>query len=138
MNTIMIICNSIASHVNKTAEICLPCVNDSGTCWQDVVLVGMKYVLILCIVYWIIHGIINMSTQLFIMWFKRKHEIEDRKWQQVADLKDKMLCHLKECAENKRDEDGEIISKYDANASKTYIDMINQMINTEITKKQTT
>jgi hypothetical protein len=44
-------------------------------------------------------------------------------------LKDKLLSHLKESAEIKRDEDGNEIAKFNPEASKEYTKVLNQMIN---------
>ena len=55
--------------------------------------------------------------------------MEDRKLKQKADLEDKLLSHLKDSAEIKRDEDGNEIAKFNPDASKEYTKVLNQMIN---------
>ena len=49
MDTILIIRDSVACCVNKTAEICQPCIKEVGASWQDVVFVGIICAAILII-----------------------------------------------------------------------------------------
>jgi len=128
MDTILIIRDSVASCVKKTAEICQPCVKEIGTSWQDVVMTGLMYAFILCLVYLLLNGFLKWWNQMFLAKTKRKHEMEDRKLKQKADLEDKLLSHLKDFAEIKRDKDGKVIPKFDKDASNEYTKMLDQMI----------
>ena len=134
MDTILIIRDSVACCVSKTAEICQPCVKEIGTSWQDVVMTGLRYAFILCLVYLLLTGFLKWWNQMFLAKTKRKHELEDRKLKQKADLKDKLLSHLKERAEIKRDEDGKAILKFIEEASKAYSEIVDQMIKEDSSK----
>ena len=128
MDTILIIRDSVATCMKGTADICQPCVKEVGTSWQDVVMTGLMYAFILCLVYLLLNGFLKWWNQMFLAKTKRKHEMEDRKLKQRADLEDKLLSHLKDLAEIKRDEDGKVIPKFDKNASNEYTKMLDQMI----------
>ena len=128
MDTILIIRDSVASCVKKTAEICQPCVKEIGTSWQDVVMTGLMYAFILCLVYLLLNGFLKWWNQMFLAKTKRKHEIEDRKSKQRADLEEKLLSHLKDRAEKKIDKDGKEIPKFDKEASNAYMERLDQML----------
>lgn len=131
MDTIMIIRDSVAMCVNKTVEICQPCVKETGTCWQDIVIVGIVCVAIASIAIYAVYryfkwkddertAIANAAI------IKRKNEEDDRNSKIGADsqardqsnedhmlkrkeqLEDKLLCYL----EN-RIKDGETIANDD-------------------------
>lgn len=131
MDTIMIIRDSVATCVNKTAEIYQPCVKETGTCWQDIVIVGIVCAAIASIAIFAVYryfkwkdderaAIANAAT------IKRKNEENDRNSKLEADsqardqsnedhilkrkeqLEDKLLCYL----EN-RIKDGETIAEDD-------------------------
>ena len=134
MDTIIVIRDSVACCVSKTAEICQPCVREVGSSWSD-----FAIVVIICITLVIISC---YAISRYFRWKdderkaletaaekKRKYEMEDRKSKQKADLEDKLLSHLKDCAEIKRDEDGNEIAKFNPEASKEYTKVLNQMIN---------
>lgn len=136
MDTIMIIRDSVACCINNTAEMSQPCVKEVGTSWQEVVMTGLEYAFILCLVYLLLKGFLKWRGQMFLTKTKRKHELEDRILKQKADLKDKLLGHLKDCAEIKRDEEGNEIHKFDSDASNAYIEMLNQMIKADDSQTQ--
>lgn len=134
MDTIIVIRDSVACCVSKTAEICQPCVREVGSSWSD-----FAIVVIICITLVIISC---YAISRYFQWKdderkaletaaekKRKYEMEDRKSKQKADLEDKLLSHLKDSAEIKRDEDGNEIAKFNPEASKEYTKLLNQMIN---------
>lgn len=134
MDTIIVIRDSVACCVSKTAEICQPCVREVGSSWSD-----FAIVVIICITLVIISC---YAISRYFQWKdderkafetaadkKRKYEMEDRKSKQRADLEDKLLSHLKDSAEIKRDEDGNEIAKFNPEASKEYTKLLNQMIN---------
>ena len=134
MDTIIVIRDSVACCVSKTAEICQPCVRKVGSSWSD-----FAIVVIICITLVIISC---YAISRYFQWKdderkafetaaekKRKYEMEDRKSKQRADLEDKLLSHLKDSAEIKRDEDGNEIAKFNPEASKEYTKLLNQMIN---------
>lgn len=134
MDTIIVIRDSVACCVSKTAEICQPCVREVGSSWSD-----FAIVVIICITLVIISC---YAISRYFQWKdderkaletaaekKRKYEMEDRKSKQKADLEDKLLSHLKDSAEIKRDEDGNEIAKFNPEASKEYTKVLNQMIN---------
>ena len=134
MDTIIVIRDSVACCVSKTAEICQSCVREVGSSWSDfaiVVIIFITLVIISC-----------YAISRYFQWKdderkaletaaekKRKYEMEDRKSKQKADLEDKLLSHLKDSAEIKRDEDGNEIAKFNPEASKEYTKVLNQMIN---------
>ena len=133
MDTILIIRDTVACCVMKTADNCQPCVKEVGTTWPDFAIVVTICVTLLIIVCYAIGR--------YFQWKdderkaletaadnKRKYENEDRKLKQRADLEDKMLSHLKELAEIKRDEDGNEISIFNEGGSKKYTEMLDQMI----------
>ena len=133
MDTIIVIRDSVACCVSKTAEICQPCVREVGSSWSD-----FAIVVIICITLVIISC---YAISRYFQWKdderkafetatdkKRKYEMEDRKSKQRADLEDKLLSHLKDSAEIKRDEDGNEIPKFDKEASKNYMERLDQML----------
>ena len=134
MDTIIVIRDSVACCVSKTAEIGQPCVREVGSSWSD-----FAIVVIICITLVIISC---YAISRYFQWKdderkafetaaekKRKYEMEERKSKQRADLEDKLLSHLKDSAEIKRDEDGNEIAKFNPEASKEYTKLLNQMIN---------
>ena len=134
MDTIIVIRDSVACCVSKTAEICQPCVKEAETNWLD-----FAIVVVICIT---LVSICCYAISRYFQWKdderkaletaaekKRKYEMEDRKSKQKADLEDKLLSHLKDNAEIKRDEDGNEITKFNPEASKEYTKVLNQMIN---------
>lgn len=134
MDTILVIRDSVACCVRKTAEICQPCVKEAETNCLDVAIV-----FIICVA---IALVAIYAIRRYFKWKdderkaletaadnKRKYEMEDRKLKQKADLEDKLLSHLKDGAEIKRDEDGNEIAKFNPEASKEYTKVLNQMIN---------
>lgn len=134
MDTILVIRDSVACCVRKTAEICQPCVKEAETNCLDVAIV-----FIICVA---IALVAIYAIRRYFKWKdderkaletaadnKRKYEMEDRKLKQKADLEDKLLSHLKDSAEIKRDEDGNEIAKFNPEASKEYTKLLNQMIN---------
>ena len=134
MDTIIVIRDSVACCVSKTAEICQPCVKEVGSSWLD-----FAIVVVICIT---LVSICCYAISRYFQWKdderkaletaadkKRKYEMEDRKSKQRADLEEKLLSHLKEIAAIKRDEDGNEIAKFNPEASKEYTKMLNQMIN---------
>ena len=133
MDTIIVIRDSVACCVSKTAEICQPCVREVGLSWSD-----FAIVVIICITLVIISC---YAISRYFQWKdderkafetaadkKRKYEIEDRKSKQRADLEEKLLSHLKDLAEIKKDEDGNKITKFDENASNAYMNRLDQMM----------
>lgn len=133
MDTILIIRDSVASCVNKTTEICQPCVKEVGTSWPDLAIVVTICVTLLVIVCYAIRRYFQWKdderkAHEIAVDNKRKYENEDRKLKQKADLEEKLLSHLKDLAEIKMDEDGKEIPKYNAEASKVYKEMLDQMI----------
>lgn len=92
MDTILIIRDSVASCVNKTAEICQPCVKETGTNCLDVVIVFIICVAIAVIAIYAIRryfkwkddersALANATQQ------KRSYDEADRIFKQGADTK---------------------------------------------------
>lgn len=133
MDSTTTICDSVATCVNKTAEICQHCVKEVTTSWQDVVMTGLEYAFILCLAYLLLNSFLKWWTQRFLTKTKRNHEMEDRKLKQKADLQDKLLSFQKDCAEIKRDDHGNICPKYkyEDSAYKDYKNTLVKLINEE-------
>lgn len=90
MDTIMIICDSVATCVNKTVDICRPCVKEAGTNWQDVSIVFLICLTLLIIALSALckyfkwkkyekDASVNAAKE------KRKNDVEDRQWKLSVD-----------------------------------------------------
>ena len=101
MDTIMIICDSVATCVKGTVDTCQPCVKEAGTTWQDVSIVFLICLTLLIIALYAIckyykckkderEASTNAARE------KRKNDVEDRQWKLSVD---------KEAHELKRKED---------------------------------
>lgn len=136
MDTILIIRDSVASCVNKTAEICKPCAKEAETNWLDVLIVGIICATIIIIVIKVTCRYFKLreaerEAQQKVAGNKRNNEIDDREWKQMADLKDRLLSLQKDCAEIKYDDHGNPCPKYEDNAYKDYRNTLVKMINKE-------
>lgn len=134
MDTILIIRDSVAMCLNKTAEICQPCVNETGTNWQDILIV-----VAICMTIAIIA--ISICNRYF-KWKdderdalikadeeKRKNEEKDRERKQKTDLKDKLLNYYKNRQiKDKKDDKGNVIV-YDEDSCNKYVEQLTKMIN---------
>lgn len=109
MDTILIIRDSVAMCVNKTAEICQPCVNNAGTTWQDVAIV-----LLICLTLLII-ALCALCN--YFKWKKyervasaeaakekRNNDVEDRQWKLSVDKE----AHVLKRKEDKEDHDNKL------------------------------
>lgn len=117
MDTIMIIRDSVAYCVNKTAEMSQPCVKEAETNWLDVLIVCIICATIIIIVLNVTCRYLKLKeaervSQQKAAEIKRNNEIEDRKLKQKADLVDKLLSLQKDCAEIKCDDHGTHCPKY--------------------------
>lgn len=139
MDTIMIIRDSVAMCVNKMAATCQPCVKDSGTNWQDVII---WVTLFLALAYVIRYGIkqyfkwknVEKEAENKNTIAKRKNDENDRDWKQKTDLKNKLLDLQKDHAEIKRDEHGNLDTvnkRYDESAYAEYEKTLKTLINNE-------
>ena len=72
MDTILIIRDSVATCVNKTAEICPPCMKVTDSFWSDIFSKSVLYITILLIAYWILKGFFNWIIQMSLLIIKRK------------------------------------------------------------------
>ena len=136
MDTLMIIRDSVATCVNKTAEICQHCVKEAETNWLDVLIIGIICATIVIIVLNVTCHYLKLKkaereAQQKAAENKRSNEIEDRKLKQKADLQDKLLSLQKDCAEIKRDDHGNICPKYNDKAYKDYRNSLVMLINGE-------
>lgn len=128
MDTIMIIRDSVATCVNKTAEICQPCIKEAGTAWQDVVLQGIFYAMILCIAYWVSSGFFKWLNQRSTMKTKAFQEKNNCERKQKSDLQDKLLSYYKDrLIKDKIDDKGNVI-EYDEGNCKEYVELLTNMI----------
>ena len=127
MDTIVIICDSVAMCVKKAADVCQPCVKDYGTNNNDITIVA------------IICGTI-LLVSLFALWkyYKNKDNermalasaIEEKRKQegiisenkQQADLLSKLLNFKEELTKK------EVANKLDEEASNTYIKELKYLI----------
>lgn len=129
MDTIMIIRDSVATCLKGMADSCLPSEKDAGISWQEVILSGLKYAFVLCIVYWVINNFFKWWTQYSMKKTQRTHEIEDRKWKQESILKDKLLSYLKERTfTDEKNDEGDMIRKYHQEGCTAYTEKLNEMI----------
>lgn len=134
MDSTMITCDTVATCVRKTAEICQPCVKQAETNWLDVLIVGIICATIVIIVLIITCRYLKFKAaereaQQKATEDKRKKEIDDRKWKHLADLKDKLLSLQKDCAEIKLDDYGNRCHKYEEKAYNDYRNTLVQLIN---------
>lgn len=103
----MIIRDSVAMYVNKTAEICQPCVKEAETTWQDV-----SIVLLICLTLLIIA---LSALCKYFKWKKyekvasaeaakekRKNDVEDRQWKLSVDKEDHDLKRKEEQEDHDR------------------------------------
>lgn len=128
MDTIMIIRDSVATCVNKTAEICQPCLKEAGTAWQDVVLQGILYAMILCLAYWVSSGFFKWLNQRSTMKAKAFQEKNNCERKQKSDLQDKLLSYYKDrLIKDKKDDKGNVIV-YDEDNCKEYVELLSNMI----------
>lgn len=128
MDTIMIIRDSVATCVNKTAEICQPCLKEAGTAWQDVVLQGILYAMILCLAYWVSSGFFKWLNQRSTMKAKAFLEKNNCERKQMSDLQDKLLSYYKDrLIKDKKDDKGNVIV-YDEDNCKEYVELLSNMI----------
>ncbi len=127
MDTIMIICDSVAMCVKKAADVCQPCAKDYGTNNNDIIIVA------------IICGTILLIS-LFALWKyyknkdnermalasaaeeKRKQEGIISENKQQADLLSKLLNFKEELTKK------EVANKLDEEASNTYIKELKYLI----------
>lgn len=154
MDTIMIIRDSVATCLKETAEICLPCVKEAETSWQDVIIWVTLFVAFAYVVRYGIKQYFKCKkderdASAVSAKEKRENDVKDRQWKlevdkeahelkrkeeqealdkkRRTDLQDKLLCQLKDLAEIERDADGNEIIKNNDN-SKEYITMLQTMI----------
>jgi hypothetical protein len=127
MDSTMTICGSIATCVNKTAEICQPCVKGTETSNNDVAIVVIicGTILLLAIIAVIAYLIqkynerkANMNTSIR----NREYEEKDREYKQRAELLNKLL-NVEETLMKK-----ESAYKLEENACKRYIKELKNLI----------
>ena len=134
MDTILIIRDSVAMCVNKTAEVCQPCVKENGTNWQDVIIWVTLFVVFAYIARYCIKQYFKWKKDERVMSVdeakeKKENEEFDRKWKQKTDMKDKLLNYYKERQiKDKKDDKGNVIV-YDEDNCNKYVEQLTKMIN---------
>ena len=129
MDTILIIRDSVATCVNKTTEICPPCMKVTDSFWSEIFSKSVLYITILLIAYWILKGFFNWIIQMSLLIIKRKDDVGDRRWKQKADLQDKLLNYYKDrLIKDKKDDKGNVIMFDDDNCKK-YVEQLTNLIN---------
>ena len=127
MDSTMTICDSVATCVNKTAEICQPCVRETETSNNDVTIVVIicGTILLLAIIAVIAYLIQKYNERKAIMNASirnREYEEKDREYKQRAELLNKLL-NIEETLMKK-----ESAYKLEENACKRYIKELKDLI----------
>lgn len=86
MDTIMIIRDSVAMCVNKTAEIYQPCVQESDISWQAVLLVGIICATFIILVVFIVNKVIAYKACKHAEEVKHKEALEAQIQKKQAEL----------------------------------------------------
>ena len=134
MDTIKIICDSVATCVNSVANGCQPMVKVAGTNCADVEMVKIICNTIQAIaLYALVCLIIYKASKCIILcieqYIKRKQEKADREWKQNTDYITRLLDLQKDYAEIKYDKDGkEKRDKYNDEKYKAYHDCLDSFI----------
>lgn len=129
MDTIMIIRDSVAMCMNKTAEMCHPCVKEAGTCWQDIVIVGIVCAAIASIAIYAVYryfkwkeyertAIANAAT------IKRKNDVEDRQWKLSVDKE----AHVLKRNEDKEDHERKRKEEQEEHDNKRKVDLQDKLL----------
>lgn len=127
MDTIMIICDSVATCINKTAEVCQPCVKEAKTNCLDVAIWGLICLSLAFVVWYAIHRYFKWKDDERIALAsaaeeKRKQEGIISENKQQADLLSKLLNFKEELTKK------EVANKLDEKASITYIKELKYLI----------
>lgn len=81
----------------RMADVCLSCVNQSGTNWQKVAIIAIICISFLAI-FWISINYIwkksEQNAQKEVSEKRRIQEKEDREYKQLAELQERLLKHL--------------------------------------------
>lgn len=129
MDTIMIIRDSVATCVNKTAEICQPCVKEAGTTWQDVAIAFLVCLTLYLIVRYVIYKYYQYKKEerkasADAAQKERENDIEDREWRIRIDKeahelrrKEEMEAHELKRKEEQDDHDKNLKEKFEEKLS---------------------
>ena len=90
MDTIMIIRDSVATCLKETAEICLPCVKEAETSWQDVIIWVTLFVAFAYVVRYGIKQYFKCKkderdASAVSAKEKRENDVKDRQWKLEVD-----------------------------------------------------
>ncbi len=134
MDTIKIICDSVATCMNSVANGCQPMVKVAETSCVDVEIVNIicntiQTIALYALVCFFIFKVSRCIISCFKQYIKRRQEKADREWKQNTDYITRLLDLQKDYAEIKYDEDGEVKKdKYDKDKYEVYYDYLNSII----------
>lgn len=121
----------------RMADVCLSCVNQSGTNWQKVAIIAIICISFLAI-FWISINYIwkktEQNAQKEASEKRRIQEKEDREYKRQAELQEKLLKHMEsqvfktKYIEIEKDKKYREEKELDPKASQTYKDLLDTLI----------
>ena len=134
MDTTMIVCDSVAKCVNKTAGICQHCIKGTETSNNDVaiVLIICGTILLLAIIVALMYFLLKLNEQKALQTSaKNADEDSGSKKKNEAEYISRLLKHLESLTVK------ENVGKYDEIGSKRYVDELKHLIKTgEVTDEK--